>query len=101
MKRTIDGNATLEEQRRTLRFAELASFKKLDNYEMGDIGELNVASFIDTEIGEKVPELVILEVPESRTPAEIISSPFAAGKRLIFDSTVFIEGKETKIVALR
>jgi hypothetical protein len=101
MKRTIDGNSTLEEQRRTLRFAELASFSKLTSYVMGDRDKLNVATFADTEIGERVAELVIISVPPGKTPAQVIASPFAEGKNLIFHSTVYVEGKETEIVALR
>lgn len=101
MKRTIDGDATLEEQRRTLRFAELTRRSKLENYEMGDTAHLNVATFTQVDLGVDVPEFVILPVPDNQSPASVIASPFASGKNLIFDSTIFVEGKETKIVVLR
>ena len=101
MQRTIDGSATLEEQRRTLRFAELTKRSKLENYQIGDTEHLNVATFTQVDLGVEVPEFVMLPVPANKTPASVMASPFASGKNLVFHSTIYVEGKETEIVVLR
>jgi hypothetical protein len=87
MERSIDGNASLQEQETTLNFAEKAAPLKLVKYERGDPHN-NVATFERRDSGVVLPLLHLTEVNGPQPGA-------------IFTSDVWVDGVIKKIAGTR
>lgn len=104
----VEGTLSLQQQEDTLGGTEnfknvlLTKYEKLN--EKNDDGtpvKNNLASLTKAKLGQTIPHLVLVEVKPTQTIAEVEATQFAAGRKLIFRSTVFVEGKLTDIAAFR
>lgn len=87
MERTIDGNASLEEQERTLNFAEKGAPLKLVSYVRGEPHN-NVATFARRDQGVALPLLHLTEVAGPQPGA-------------VFTSDIWVDGVIKKVAGTR
>jgi len=111
METRIDGSHSLEDQRRSLHFAELAGPYKLVSFSRADYETLvpgtnekrplNKASFDDAPLGQDIPELIMAEISPPSSIDQVIAQQKAAGREIIFFSPAFVGGVEAMVAGFR
>lgn len=100
----IDGNSTLQDQQLRLQLEEQNQLSKLINLEKVVAGEnlVNRAFFVSVDsVSERLSELTLVEVPNEQALPSEIAKQVALGKKFIFSSEVFVNGKVSKIAGFR
>jgi hypothetical protein len=100
----IAGSATLDETRLTCGTTENMEICKLVHLRKLPIvndKRRNMASFVEVEIEDEVPDLVLVAAPKGGSTASLIADQLSQGRQLIFDETIFVENKETEVLGFR
>jgi len=102
----VDGSTSLEDQRNTLRFIELAGPGKLLTYTKkpspaGSTEKVNLATFENVGLDVDVPDLLLVEVPATGNAASIIADRLSQGKNVVFHERVFVKGTEKEVLGFR
>src|ERR1051325_4761158 len=109
MQRTIDGNASLQEQENTLGFAENVAFVKLVSYvhtapaappsspPAGPVNlHSNLATFENRDIAIVPPPLKLIVLAAGQTAESVLAQN--PGKTLVFNSDIFVAGVLKRVI---
>ncbi len=115
MQRTVDGNASLQDQENTLNFAERVAVVKLVSYLRAvpapvatpapgappptETHHTNMATFEDRDIASTISPLSLIEVAAGQTVAGTAGQH--PGKEIVFASDIWVSGVIKKVVGLR
>lgn len=100
----IAGSATLDGIRLTCGTTENLEICKLVHLRKLPVingKRRNMASFVEVEIEDVVPDLVLVAVPEGANAASLIADQLAQGRMLIFDERIFVEDEDTEVLGFR
>lgn len=100
----IAGSATLDEIRLTCGTTENMEICKLVHLRKLPVvngKRRNMASFVEVEIDDVVPDLVLVAVSQGGNAASLIADQLAKGRMLIFDEPIFVEDEDTEVLGFR
>jgi len=102
MERTVDGNAGLKEQENQLSFAENVAIVKLVSYAQvkpPGPAHFNLATFEKRDITVVPPPLSLIELSAGQTAESVLAQN--PGKKVVFNSDIFVSDTVKKIVGIR
>ena len=100
MDAQIDGSKTLAEQQLAINFAEQANNAQVVSFQKGP-SPMNYATLQDVPLGQNILPLLLVTVPPATSIGSVVATQLAGGKHLIFYSTAYVEGAETKVAGFR
>ena len=100
MDAQVDGNTSLDEQQRAISYAEQVNNAQLVSYQKG-AAPANYATLQDMPLGQKIPPLLLVEVPIATSIGSVVATQLAAGKHLVFYSAAYVGSVETKVAGFR
>ncbi|MCK9201136.1 MAG: hypothetical protein M0P59_10100 [Gallionella sp.] len=100
MNAQVDGNTTLTSQQSTINYAEKANNSQLVSYTKGT-APINIAMFQDMPLGQDITPLILTEVPADTSIDTLVEAQLKAGKHLVFQNEIFVNGAETIVAGFR
>lgn len=96
----VDGSMSLEDQRRSLHLQEVTKPCLLSSLEKGDPTQ-NTATFNEIPLGQNVPDLFLVEIVPPATLESVKNDQPAKGHQIIFNSTIYVGGREANVAGFR
>lgn len=98
---SVDGQQPLDAQERALNLMEQTQFAQVISYSKGASGTSNDAVLQDVPIGQQPPPLHLEALAPNGETAPVIASQQHAGRKLVFQGSGFVSGKEQMILGFR
>ena len=96
----VDGSMSLDDQQKSLHFQELTKPCLLTSLEKGDPTQ-NTATFNEIPLGQNVPELFLVAIVSPATLQSVKNDQQTKGRKIIFNSSVYVGGQEASVAGFR